>query len=102
MDLFVSIKNLLILDSSIVEKLFILNLLIFPFNNFNPSFLWDMYELVLVNSNSLESKASDPSLPEYIFEGPGEVLLIKGDYFQVRWRRPVPDVWINSDHIVSY
>ena len=52
--------------------------------------------------NSLESKASDPSLPEYIFEGPGEVLLIKGDYFQVRWRRPVPDVWINSDHIVSY
>ena len=53
-------------------------------------------------SNSLESKASDPSLPEYIFEGPGEVLLIKGDYFQVRWRRPVPDVWINSDHLVSY
>jgi len=53
-------------------------------------------------SNSLESKASDPSLPEYIFEGPGEVLLIKGDYFQVRWRRPVPDVWINSNHIVSY
>lgn len=53
-------------------------------------------------SNSLESKASDPILPEYIFEGPGEVLLIKGDYFQVRWRRPVPDVWINSDHIVSY
>ena len=53
-------------------------------------------------SNSLESKASDPSLPEYIFEGPGEVLLIKGDYFLVRWRRPVPDVWINSDHIVSY
>ena len=53
-------------------------------------------------SNSLESKASDPSLPEYIFEGPGEVLLIKGDYFQVRWRRPVPDVWINSDHIVSF
>ncbi|KGG21728.1 NAD(P)H-quinone oxidoreductase subunit O [Prochlorococcus marinus] len=53
-------------------------------------------------SNSLESKASDPILPEYIFEGPGEVLLIKGDYFQVRWRRPVPDVWIKSDHIVSY
>ena len=53
-------------------------------------------------SNSLESKASDPSLPEYIFEGPGEVLLIKGDYFQVRWRRPVPDVWISIDHIVLY
>ena len=52
--------------------------------------------------NSLESKASDKNLPEYIFEGPGEVLLIKGEYCQLRWRRPVPDVWINSDHIVSY
>ena len=52
--------------------------------------------------NSLESKSSDDNLPEYIFEGPGEVLLIKGDYCQVRWRRPVPDVWINYDHIVSY
>ena len=53
-------------------------------------------------SNSLESKASDNNLPEYIFQGPGEVLLIKGDYCQVRWRRPVPDVWVNSDHILSY
>ena len=52
--------------------------------------------------NSLESKASDTNLPEYIFQGPGEVLLIKGDYCQIRWRRPVPDVWINIDHIVSY
>tara|TARA_B100000700_G_C14878362_1_gene776825 strand:+ start:93 stop:356 length:264 start_codon:yes stop_codon:yes gene_type:complete len=51
---------------------------------------------------SLESKASDYDLPEYIFQGPGEVLLIKGDYCQVRWRRPVPDVWINLDHIISY
>ena len=52
--------------------------------------------------NSLESKASDDDLMEYIFKGPGEVLLIKGDYCQIRWRRPVPDVWINIDHIVSY
>ena len=52
--------------------------------------------------NSLESKASDEILPEYIFEGPGEILLIKGDYCQLRWRRPVPDCWIRSDHIVSY
>ena len=53
-------------------------------------------------SNSLESKASDSNLPEYIFQGPGELLLLKGDYCQIRWRRPVPDVWINSDHIASY
>ena len=52
--------------------------------------------------NSLESKASDEDLPEYIFQGPGEVLLIKGDYCQVRWRRPVPDVLVSSDHIISY
>tara|TARA_B100000579_G_C22554230_1_gene721249 strand:- start:331 stop:594 length:264 start_codon:yes stop_codon:yes gene_type:complete len=52
--------------------------------------------------NSLESKASDDNLPEYIFEGPGEILLIKDNYCQVRWRRPVPDVWINSDHLVIY
>ena len=52
--------------------------------------------------NSLESKASDETLPEYIFQGPGEILLIKGDYCQIRWRRPVPDVWIRSDQIVSY
>ena len=53
-------------------------------------------------SNSLESKASDNDLPEYIFQGPGEILLIKGNYCQIRWRRPVPDTWISSDHIVSY
>ena len=52
--------------------------------------------------NSLESKSSDQDLPEYIFQGPGEILLIKGDYCNIRWRRPVPDVWINSDHIVLY
>ena len=52
--------------------------------------------------NSLESKASDENLPEYIFQGPGELILIKGDYCQVRWRRPVPDVWIKSDHMVLY
>ena len=52
--------------------------------------------------NSLESKASDNDLPEYIFKGPGEVLLIKGDYCQVRWRRPVPDIWMNLDYIVLY
>ena len=52
--------------------------------------------------NSLESKASDEDLPEYIFQGPGEILLIKGDYCQVRWRRPVPDVWMSSDQIILY
>ena len=53
-------------------------------------------------SNSLESKASDTNLPEYIFQGPGEVLLIKGEYCQVRWRRPVPDVWMRLDQLIEW
>lgn len=54
--------------------------------------------LVRVNrqayTGSVEAAASDPSAPAYIFEGPGELLAIQGDYGQVRWRRPVPDVWL--------
>ena len=51
---------------------------------------------------SLESKSSDIDLPEYIFQGPGEVLLIRNEYCQLRWRRPVPDTWIQSHHLISY
>ncbi len=53
----------------------------------------DVYE------NSLESLASDNCSPNYIFEGPGELLIIKGEYGQVRWRRPVPDVWLRLDQL---
>ena len=38
-------------------------------------------------ANSVESLASDIELPKYVFEGPGEILGIKEDYAQVRWRR---------------
>ena len=48
---------------------------------------------------SLESLASDQSPPEYIFEGPGELLAIKGDYGQIRWRLPVPDIWLRIDQL---
>ena len=48
--------------------------------------------LVRVNrkayAGSVEACASDPTPPDYIFEGPGEILQVKGDYAQVRWRRP--------------
>ena len=37
--------------------------------------------------------------PDYIFEGPGELLVVKGDYGQVRWNRPVPDVWLRMDQL---
>lgn len=62
--------------------------------------------LVRVNrkayQNSLESTASDQCLPEYIFEGPGEILMIKGQYGQVRWRMPVPDVWLRVDQLEAW
>ncbi len=62
--------------------------------------------LVRVNrkayESSMEAKASDPCLPDYIFQGPGELLLIKGDYCQVRWRLPIPDVWLRIDQLEAW
>ena len=51
---------------------------------------------------SQEAVASDPEPPNYIFEGPGEVLQVKGAHAQLRWRRPVPDVWLRLDQLVPY
>ena len=62
--------------------------------------------LVRVNraayQGSLEAGASDAVAPDYIFEGPGEILLVKGDYAQLRWRRPVPDVWLRLDQLEAF
>ncbi|MFY7696667.1 MAG: NAD(P)H-quinone oxidoreductase subunit O [Cyanobium sp.] len=51
---------------------------------------------------SLEASASDPAPPAYVVEGPGEILAVKGDFAQIRWRRPVPDVWLRLDQLLSY
>ncbi len=62
--------------------------------------------LVRVNrkayQKSLESEASDQALPDYIFEGPGELLTVKGEYAQLRWRMPVPDVWMRTDQLEDW
>ena len=62
--------------------------------------------LVFVNKKSfiksIEALASDNDLPSYVFEGPGEILSVKEEYAQVRWRRPVPDVWLKLDHLQEY
>ena len=55
-----------------------------------------------IYSRSVESLASDSDLPSYLFEGPGEILSIKEEYAQVRWRRPVPDVWFKLDQLKEY
>ncbi len=51
---------------------------------------------------SIEARASDDDLPNYVFEGPGEILVVKDEYAQVRWRRPVPDVWFKLDQLKEY
>ena len=62
--------------------------------------------LVRVNrtifTSSLEAQASDPIASEYLFEGPGEVLSVKGDLAQVRWRLPVPDVWLPVNQLEAW
>ena len=62
--------------------------------------------LVRVNraayEGSTEAGASDPHPPAYIFEGPVELLVVKGTYGQVRWRRPVPDVWLRMDQLEAF
>ena len=51
---------------------------------------------------SIEAQASDNDLPNYVFEGPGEILSLKDEYAQVRWRKPVPDVWLQLDQLKEY
>ena len=55
-----------------------------------------------IYSTSVEALASDTDLPSYVFEGPGEILSIKEEFAQVRWRRPVPDVWFKLDQLKEY
>ena len=51
---------------------------------------------------SIEALASDNDIPNYVFEGPGEILAVKDEYAQVRWRRPVPDAWFKLDQLKEY
>jgi Cyanobacterial and plant NDH-1 subunit O len=51
---------------------------------------------------SLEAGASDAEVPGYVLEGPGEILVVRGDVAQIRWRRPVPDVWLRLDQLLPW
>lgn len=46
--------------------------------------------------------ASDPEPPDYLFLGPGELLQVKTDMALIRWRLPVPDVWLPVDVLSLY
>tara|TARA_Y100001968_G_C19418378_1_gene750300 strand:- start:1180 stop:1416 length:237 start_codon:yes stop_codon:yes gene_type:complete len=52
--------------------------------------------------NSIEFLSSDEAPPNYIFDGPGELVVVKGDYAQIRWRLPVPDVWLRIDQLEEW
>ncbi|MFN9621740.1 MAG: NAD(P)H-quinone oxidoreductase subunit O [Cyanobacteriota bacterium] len=51
---------------------------------------------------SLEASASDAEIPDYVMAGPGEILVVKGEHAQIRWRRPVPDVWLRLDQLEAW
>ncbi len=71
-----------------------------PTNNFRKGALVRVNRTAFLES--IEASASDPQPPEYIFEGPGELLIIKGEYCQVRWRKPAPDTWLRIDQLETW
>jgi Cyanobacterial and plant NDH-1 subunit O len=48
---------------------------------------------------SVEALASDPRLPDYVFEGKGQVVDLRGDYAQVKFPVPTPNVWLRLDQL---
>jgi hypothetical protein len=50
--------------------------------------------------NSLEAQASDPRLPDYLFDTQGEILDTRGDYVLVKWGAvPTPNIWLRLDQL---
>lgn len=53
--------------------------------------------------NSLEAKASDSRLPDYLFETQGEILDTKGDYALVKFGKvPTPNIWLRIDQLEEF
>jgi hypothetical protein len=53
--------------------------------------------------NSLEAEASDPRLPNYLFETPGEVIEVRGDYAFVKFgATPTPNIWLRLDQLEDF
>ncbi len=48
---------------------------------------------------SLESKASDAKLPEYLLNSKAEILDINDDYALVQFYVPTPNVWLRLDQL---
>jgi hypothetical protein len=53
-------------------------------------------------ADSLEAKASDPALPNYIFTTDGKVMEIRGDYALVQFAHvSTPDFWLRVEQLTS-
>jgi hypothetical protein len=52
---------------------------------------------------SIEAKASDQRFPSYIFETPGEILDIRGDYAFVKFGKvPTPNIWLHVEQLEAF
>ncbi|MBD2139055.1 NAD(P)H-quinone oxidoreductase subunit O [Anabaena sp. FACHB-1237] len=51
---------------------------------------------------SLEAKASDTRFPNYLFETPGEIVDLKGDYALVKFGQvPTPNIWLKLEQLTE-
>ncbi len=53
--------------------------------------------------NSVEAKASDTRFPSYLFDSPGEIVDIKGDYALVKFGKvPTPNIWLKLEQLEEF
>ena len=48
---------------------------------------------------SMEAKASDARLPDYLLNSKGEILDMNDDYALVQFYVPTPNVWLRLDQL---
>ncbi|WP_019507463.1 NAD(P)H-quinone oxidoreductase subunit O [Pleurocapsa sp. PCC 7319] len=48
---------------------------------------------------SLEAKASDVRLPDYLFNSKGEIVDLNDEYALVQFYVPTPNVWLRLDQL---
>ena len=54
-------------------------------------------------ADSVEAQASDRRFPPYLFETPGEVLDVRGDYAFVKFGTvPTPNIWLRIDQLEAF
>ena len=50
-------------------------------------------------AGSIEAKASDSRLPDYLLNSKGEILEVNDDYALVQFYVPTPNVWMRLDQL---